>query len=275
MPLRYETIDGTLHTWGIPVCNNQTGFRDAAFHVNQSRYRIMAVGDSFTWGIGVPYGERWTEQLECLLDVDVFNIAQSGWQMQDYYRAVDALLDKFDPNRIIIGFVNNDIHHQRNGYMNGPAKLRFEARWQRWAEICDCVYLHYVGQAVKKAHKRFAYPSVYEVRSLAYKKDGAEWLLFVCHLQAIKALSDKHGCDQPIFASLLSGLAHDSPYYAQWQQQGEEAARELGYLVVSFEDVVMASKRSDLVVNRLDAHPSPFLHRAYAVGIAAALEVSD
>jgi hypothetical protein len=49
-----------------PARTNTHGWRDAEhdFARVEGRFRFVAVGDSFTWGAEVDYGERYTEFLE-------------------------------------------------------------------------------------------------------------------------------------------------------------------------------------------------------------------
>jgi hypothetical protein len=52
----------TRAEYSIEVSNNSLGMRDVEIGAKRpGEYRVAFLGDSFTWGVGVSYGERFTE----------------------------------------------------------------------------------------------------------------------------------------------------------------------------------------------------------------------
>src|SRR3990172_85594 len=63
-------VNGEWYTWGHLVKNNKHGFREKDFSYPKppGTYRIMVLGDSFTWGEGLAVQERYTAIAEKLLN---------------------------------------------------------------------------------------------------------------------------------------------------------------------------------------------------------------
>ncbi|MYD85400.1 MAG: SGNH/GDSL hydrolase family protein, partial [Acidobacteria bacterium] len=110
-------IGDQRYTWGHLVENNRLGFRERDFDSLKppGTYRVMVLGDSFTWGVGLAPDERYTAVAERLLNsasadrvFEVLNFGVPGIpttterDILDQYRAV------VDPDRIVVGFCIND-----------------------------------------------------------------------------------------------------------------------------------------------------------------------
>ncbi len=74
-------------------------FRDDGINKDRER-KLLAVGDSFVWGLGVELEETFTEQLEKMnLNLDVINAGISGFTPQQYTRVIKRFVKsgiKFD-----------------------------------------------------------------------------------------------------------------------------------------------------------------------------------
>jgi len=96
---------------------NSLGLRDREHGIPRKRNiaRIVALGDSFTWGFAVNDGENFTDILETKLDnTEVINLGVSAYDLRqqvDYFNKLGIL---FDPDILLLAFVMNDIY---------PAKL--------------------------------------------------------------------------------------------------------------------------------------------------------
>lgn len=88
---------------------NSFGLRDDEFTNKTDKYRIIAVGDSFTEGIGVERSSSYPEILQSLLgqkkvDTEVINAGVSGYSPDQEYRFIIEKLSDFKPNLIIWNF---------------------------------------------------------------------------------------------------------------------------------------------------------------------------
>jgi lysophospholipase L1-like esterase len=72
--------------------------------------RILALGDSLTYGAGVAMEAAWPAQLERRLgpSVEVLNLGISGAQSADIALVLDYYVSRLDPDRVIYGVCIND-----------------------------------------------------------------------------------------------------------------------------------------------------------------------
>lgn len=93
-----------FQTWG-PVSYefNALGYRhkDPKYY---SGHEILAVGDSFTLGLGVNACDTWPEQLSRLLNYPVLNFSMNGASNDWIARKTSALLKYFKPKCVIIHY---------------------------------------------------------------------------------------------------------------------------------------------------------------------------
>lgn len=104
----------------VTIATNKLGFRDLEFSVDKKpgELRILAVGDSFTFGSGVQLEDSWPQVLEELLrrgreqPVEVINggFAAGSHYVPGYveWLAEDGLA--FEPDIVIVGLCLNDLH---------------------------------------------------------------------------------------------------------------------------------------------------------------------
>ncbi len=76
-------------------------------------FRVLAVGDSFTWGGGVHARDAWPDRLGDALTgrtqpVEVVNWSRPGWNTAEEWRATGGALDDLDPDLVLLGFCLND-----------------------------------------------------------------------------------------------------------------------------------------------------------------------
>lgn len=114
--LRYELVPlAENRAWDANVKINSHGFRDKEYPLQKGeRYRIVVIGDSITFGIGLDLEETYPELLEESLSrfarpVDVLNLGVGGYDaVQDVAQLEHSGL-RFAPDLVILGFCTNDI----------------------------------------------------------------------------------------------------------------------------------------------------------------------
>lgn len=111
--LDYLDADGCVR-----VATNDLGFRDDPFPREKppGQTRVLAIGDSFTFGSGVRLEDTWVQQLEGLLgehlgDVQVMNggFATGGTRVGEYLDWIASDAFAFSPDLIVIGLCLNDL----------------------------------------------------------------------------------------------------------------------------------------------------------------------
>ncbi|HVS11501.1 MAG TPA: GDSL-type esterase/lipase family protein, partial [Planctomycetota bacterium] len=87
------------------------GLREDPLEKPAGERRIVAIGDSFTFGDGVSDGEAWTARLESELGgVRVINLGGLGYGTdQQYLRLVGSGLD-YEPDLVVLGFYGPDVN---------------------------------------------------------------------------------------------------------------------------------------------------------------------
>ncbi len=98
---------------------NKQGFRDVdhTFEKPFNIFRILVLGDSQTFGHGIPKRkDTWPKKLESLLNQDtslikfeVLNMAISGWNTDTQLNELFRLGFRYKPDLILLGFYPNDI----------------------------------------------------------------------------------------------------------------------------------------------------------------------
>lgn len=73
------------------------------------RKKILAIGDSNTFGWGVPTDMTFTEVLDDLLpDIDVINLGVIGYSSFQGYKVLETYFDRFKPSLVVVSFNFND-----------------------------------------------------------------------------------------------------------------------------------------------------------------------
>lgn len=94
-----------------PIQNNRLGMRDAEISPKApGEIRVAVLGDSFTWGIGAAYGERFTEVMEDREPtLNVLNFGVSGYGTVQESLLLDAVLEQ-QPDFVVVAFcLGNDL----------------------------------------------------------------------------------------------------------------------------------------------------------------------
>ena len=103
---RYPARGGRI----TEVVSNSDGFRSSReLGEPDPRPRILVTGDSFTEGLGVEEGERYTEILEARTGWRVDNVGIVGWGVGQMVRAVDALAVKAKADVVVLGLYIDDL----------------------------------------------------------------------------------------------------------------------------------------------------------------------
>lgn len=288
LPPKRVYKNGTEYTWGHPIYRNSYGFRERDFAVPKAKgtKRVMILGDSLSWGVGVPDRKRYSNILQDKLkpfSIEVLNLALPGGSPQHYRSTLLSMGKAVQPDLILVGFCLNDPQTKT---------MRWSAEWEEWDRRyrrtldklksgCASVGLKRLGQRLDKTICRLAevfgaYPHWTEALDRCYDVNSREWHDYIKALTDIKHISDDMNLPPPIFAVLNQAVYNDKPtdygnpdkvlrIYLKWYHQAEKSSAELGYKTVSFENEI-ARELSDvpLGVNALDGHPCEQLHEVYA-----------
>jgi hypothetical protein len=82
---------------------NELGYRDCSYTQYQGN-EIVAIGDSFTLGLGVNVEQTWPKVLEKLLNYPVRNFSLNGASNDWMARKIVSILDFFQPRAVIVHY---------------------------------------------------------------------------------------------------------------------------------------------------------------------------
>lgn len=284
--LRIATIrrprnDWQTWTWGKRIRLNRMNLRERTFAVPrpEGTLRVMALGDSFTWGVGLDEGERWTTVLERKLAaelpgrrVEVLNFGRSAASTKDEAETLRQFLLLAEPDVVVLGFCVNDPQTRLQEWSvelerYAPLFRRLE-RLQSFRLHRTYEFLHQrLDRALRSSGRVPEWPDALE---RAYDPKSPEWATFTRSLGDIRALTVGSGLPDPIFAAFPYG---DGDFTApddflrrvlRWCRLGREAAGKAGFQTVDLEPAFLADGRRVRAVNRWDNHPDAACNRLYA-----------
>jgi lysophospholipase L1-like esterase len=285
------------YTWGCRVINNRYGFREREFLVPKpaNTFRVMVIGDSFTFGTGLREDQRFSNQLEKMLkekfpnsplNIEVLNFGSPGLLTSQERDVLKKYKDIVSPDLIIIGFCYNDTGPQAYSPRFKRFKRKFRGYMRIFQQKLSFVKLNYIGDLYTKFIDRtgkFIYrvPGVLDNLKKSYDKNSRNWREFKGALEDIKNISDSMNLPTPILAILdhfptIRSMSHlDNPpgqlkLMRDNFEQVRQTALEIGLEVINYEPEVLSMLRKgelkikDLSICELDAHPSRFLNEIYA-----------
>ena len=187
--------------WGRkqPGRTTSNGWRDTEWTRDKppGTRRILCLGDSFTFGVLVDYGERFTEQLEQILPgTEVLNLGATAYGTDQELRVLEEEGLSYRPDIVVVtAFLGNDLEDIRYEKRFGWPKPRYrlnageleliEPEWSLGIALRSSFYL---GEIAARALDRFRPRSVF-----AQDVEAAEAPeLFVALTQRMAALSRQH-----------------------------------------------------------------------------------
>ena len=112
---------------------NSEGLRDHEYtrERDPQTFRILALGDSFTFGIGVNSEQTYAKVLESMLNRDqpaggpkrfeVVNAGVDAYGTEQEYRNLRELLGRYRPDLVMVGLYSNDVSDVMGGIPTLPA----------------------------------------------------------------------------------------------------------------------------------------------------------
>lgn len=137
----YTLAPGAHADWVTPDVDvdidiGSDGIRDTTIaSTREAAYRILAVGDSYTMGLGVPADATWSQQLERLLSendgresVSVVNAGVPGYGAHQMRMMAEELLPDVQPHVVVFGLYVQSFSRVDNPYLlHGGTLIRARA----------------------------------------------------------------------------------------------------------------------------------------------------
>jgi lysophospholipase L1-like esterase len=282
---------GEQYTWGNLVETNRFGFRERDFAIPKPDgvFRVMVLGDSFTWGEGLAVEKRYTAIAEDLLnknvtemEFEVLNFGVRGASTVQEKNLLRKYLKDVQPDLIVVAFGLNDTQPRDMNYSVERARVGRQGGElvRKFSKVLYNIGLRFTAESLYNAfyavfERSGTIPTWQMALDRTYKESSQEWQDFLQALSAIKEMSDRKGLPGPIFAVLEQGTTTTEAtdfgkpdekleLYLRWYRQAETAAQGAGYIVYNHKKEI-AERLNDqpLSINALDPHPSAALNQIY------------
>jgi lysophospholipase L1-like esterase len=253
----------------IRVAHNSLGFRDEEFPVEKpaGELRVLALGDSFTYGTGVRAEDSWPEVLESLIaegrpgGVQVINggFAANTYHPAGYPAWMRAEGLRFDPDLVVVGLCLNDLSTAVP--MLGYAVVNEDA----FAGPCELL------NRLRRTLEQRTLMSAPRDYADIVRHDPAQWGEAQAGLIELRDLLAEHEVGLVVAVlPMMSRLGDDCPYLGLHAMAAEFCAAA-GIPCVDLLPEVRHRDERDLWVHPLDQHPNDVGQRLLAEGIYAFL----
>jgi lysophospholipase L1-like esterase len=264
---RYKVMKphADMRVYGTRVRTNDLGFRDNRAAVPGKRpgeFRIVVLGDSFTFGPGVEYEHLYTSLLQARLarahpEAHVINLAVEGYNIVQYQAVLEEVGLRLEPDLVLVAlFPVNDF--EMDTYENNrrvAQGVKTPAPWQESLYVYRG-YLHRVESAAEKVMHRLRPPAAPSGPDIGWEKN-------IAALKAIHTLAEARGV--PVAVLLLPntrGFETQREIFGRVDAHcRHEAMRCLDLLEVFRAQGV---RDGALVLNAIDAHGNAEYHRVVA-----------
>jgi lysophospholipase L1-like esterase len=261
------------------VERNRHGFRDREFSYPREpgRRRLLALGDSFTFGDGVRDVEStWPRVLEARLSEsgswEVYNLGKPGTNTS-FQRDMMNRRDHwaFVPDVVVLGFVLNDPEPPDANRTIVPRKLNPPLLPLRGldAGLTRRSFAYAFTRRTKNAlFERFGWKMTYDeyIHGL-YGPDAPSWPYFVEQARGLVRDAQRRGVRIVVAIFPMFTRLEDYPFEAE-HAAAAEVFREAGADVLDLLPVFSGQSTTDLAVSATDAHPNENAHRLAAEAIA-------
>jgi len=131
---------------------NSQGFRDREHHRAKKPGvpRVVILGDSFAFGLGVSDGETFSDHLTKLApELEVINLGVAGWNLSQERRLLEMEGLNYSPDLVLVSFVQNDVTSRGIPRIATLPKQE-KVTWRAW--LAGNSYLYALGRTAARRH---------------------------------------------------------------------------------------------------------------------------
>jgi len=258
--------------------NNTRGYRDLerAQAKPAGTRRLLSLGDSFAWGVGVELADTYPHRLERALTRrrretwEVVNLALPGMKTTDHAVQLADEGIEYQPDVVLLGYVLNDSEDP------AAAESRRAAEWSEEHGLTPSLLdrsalLRLMRGRIWATRENRRRVSGY--RSM-YDEKAPGWIAGRAALQRMGRLCREHGVPWVVAIFPLFGNPLDEGYpFAEIHQKVSQAASAAGAKVVDLLPVYRGRRWDLLVVDGVaDEHPNEIAHRMAAGALLKELD---
>ncbi len=267
--LAYELAPNRTHVaMGFPVRTNSLGMRDAEPLEGVDVVRIAVIGDSVTFGFGVPAEQAYPAQLEALLALsrpdlrfDVLNFGVAGYSSRDEALVLEHKALPLRPRVIVVGYYLND---PQITPVQPLQRAFHDNAWWQYSTLLRLLAMRQYGRDVARYGEG-------DYHRYLHRHPG-KWQSVLDAFAHMARLAREAGV--PVLVAIFPATPledWDAYPHRDLHQQVAEAARERGMQVVDLLGAFVRHAPAALRLGPRDRHPTPRGHRVAAETIHARL----
>lgn len=229
-------------------------------------FRIIVVGDSLTYGVGVDESSTYPRIIESELNkthnIEVFNLGVEGVQSEDILQYVKKFVPELKPDLVVYGMCLNDFLQKHIGeYDNNMAyKLPLPDSLKKYvvsktltAKLFADLYNRILLKAGLRANFVTDVLHDFHNTKTRFRLDMQEFNEFVTgeHLP-------------PVIAMVLNQYPKAQGPDRTLTEEAEQAFKNAGMTVISSSEYLQQHDGELLSVNQWEAHPNEEAHRLFA-----------
>ena len=170
---------------------DQFGYKNVAVKNSPSHYDFIALGDSFTEGMGVSIKDTWTNQINQSGRLSIYNAGVQGYSASQMYGTYELLNAKINHNGVIIGalpmiynreqwFVDSKLDAMQKGYGGIASILRGEDERANtfMASFLRSIYKS-VASSLNGINKHYSSEIPLEVDTTYSLSSNSNWIRYV------------------------------------------------------------------------------------------------
>jgi hypothetical protein len=265
---------------------NGLGFRGPEFRPAKAAdtFRIMFLGDSFTFGEGVHFEDTYPEIAGALLQrefgddrrIEALNFGVGGYNTTQSLQLMRMNLERFAPDVVVLGYVLNDAEPPLIAYEPATDSIARRPREQTVPEgIADplppdsLLYRFRSAQLVWQvfSNRRTSRATLAHYRSI-YEPTSTGWLESRRALHEIGELCRVHEIPfVVVLFPILVELSEDYPF-AEIHERVARAVADSGGIAVDLFPSLRGMRARELWVHPTDQHPNERVHAIAARRLA-------
>jgi lysophospholipase L1-like esterase len=241
--------------------------------------RVLAVGDSLTWGLGVSRTQAWPAQLESMLhNTEVFNLGMCGYDAEQGVSLITHHLDTWKPDLVIWATYPNDLDptflmfgaHDKHPVFVGtsiPEPAQFAPEWiSLWLVRHSAMFRQIQAAKLSRVLANGYTPAVSDVWYTQQLQALERWSRTTATPVLALAIPDHTQADPERCATFISekDCRDQKNNYARVTQ----ALRQSGLTWIDGQRLYAASGRPHFMgADRDSGHPLPAGHTVLATGL--------
>lgn len=255
---------------------NSRGLRGAKdFPLQHTNYRILALGDSFTYGLRLEESGTWPAQVEKILgknfpSLEILNGGRPGTNTRQQLRLFKKNLSEYNPNLVVVAFLLNDCTKLCSNC--GPVSIakRLENRINRPAGLARVSYLYRLI-SIRRLEQRLTARTV-AMYKRPYERQSEPYQQCIDAFRQFKALSEEKKFELVVIQyPMLFGLKGEYPFTTE-HRQVQKALESMGVKVIDITPAFHGRNDRDLWVHPRDSHPNRLANQIAATRISEELK---